>query len=179
MKNSLAKFLTVLLCIFSGCSNDNPSEVVVDFIYAVENKKFIPYQSNASNTYHPTFNNTQTLSNFNASKLSLEIKNIGTTQVMFGGSIIDVGSSITINNLSNTYYIDLPANLVQMINSQNETIITTAKYELTLKAVETVMYIEYDMGWEDLPEQEEIEFVTKVSDILEDKIKSLSDWLKS
>ena len=40
MKNSLAKILIVLLCIFSGCSNDNPSEVVVDFIYAVENKKF-------------------------------------------------------------------------------------------------------------------------------------------
>jgi len=50
------------------------------------------------------------------------------------------------------------------------------KYELTLKAVETVMYIEYDMGWEDLPEQEEIEFVTKVSNILEDKIKPLYNY---
>jgi len=50
------------------------------------------------------------------------------------------------------------------------------KYELTLKAVEWFMYVEYDMGWEDLPELEEIEFVTEVSNILEDKIKSLYDY---
>jgi hypothetical protein len=33
------------------------------------------------------------------------------------------------------------------------------KYELTLKAVEAVMYQDYNLGWENLPEQEEIEFV--------------------
>ena len=47
------------------------------------------------------------------------------------------------------------------------------KYELTLWAVETIMWNEYEMGWEDLPEQEEIDFVTNVSDILEDTIKRL------
>ena len=50
------------------------------------------------------------------------------------------------------------------------------KYELTLKAVEIIMYIEYDLGWEDLPQQEEMDFVTEVSNILEDKIKSLYDY---
>ena len=44
------------------------------------------------------------------------------------------------------------------------------KYELTLRAVEAIMYNEYEMGWEDLPEQEEIEFVAEVSDIFEDTI---------
>jgi hypothetical protein len=47
------------------------------------------------------------------------------------------------------------------------------KYELTLRAVEAIMWNEYELGWEDLPEQEEIDFVTNVSDILEDTIKRL------
>lgn len=50
------------------------------------------------------------------------------------------------------------------------------KYELTLKAVEWFMYVEYGMEWDDLPEQEEIEFVTEVSNILEDRIKSFYDY---
>ena len=47
------------------------------------------------------------------------------------------------------------------------------KYELTLRAVEAIMWNEYELGWEDLPEQEEIDFVTEVSDILEKDIKQL------
>ncbi len=35
------------------------------------------------------------------------------------------------------------------------------------------MWNEYELGWEDLPEQEEIEFVKKVSNVLEGKIKQL------
>ena len=52
------------------------------------------------------------------------------------------------------------------------------KYELTLRAVEAIMWMDYQIGWEDLPEQEEIEFVTKVSDTLEDNIKRLYDYNK-
>ena len=52
------------------------------------------------------------------------------------------------------------------------------KYELTLKAVEWIMWDEYKMGWDELPEQEEIEFVTEVSDMFEDKIKSLYNHYK-
>ena len=47
------------------------------------------------------------------------------------------------------------------------------KYELTLRAVESIMYNEYGIEWEDLPEQEEIAFVTKVSDMFEDIIIDL------
>ena len=47
------------------------------------------------------------------------------------------------------------------------------KYELTLRAVEAIMWNEYELGWEDLPEQEEIDFVTEVSDMLEKDIKQL------
>ena len=47
------------------------------------------------------------------------------------------------------------------------------KYELTLRAVESIMYNEYGIGWEDLPEQEEIDFVEEVSDIFEDTIIDL------
>ena len=52
------------------------------------------------------------------------------------------------------------------------------KYELTLRSVESIMWMDYQLGWEDLPELEEIEFVTKVSDILEDSIKRLYDYNK-
>ena len=47
------------------------------------------------------------------------------------------------------------------------------KYELTLRAVEAIMYNDYELGWEDLPEQEEIDFVTEVSDMFEDIIIDL------
>jgi hypothetical protein len=50
------------------------------------------------------------------------------------------------------------------------------KYELTLRAVESIMYNEYGIGWEDLPEQEEISFVTEVSNMFEDKIMSLYNY---
>ena len=47
------------------------------------------------------------------------------------------------------------------------------KYELTLRGVEAVIYQDYELGWEDLPEEEEIKFVTKVSNLFEDIIKDL------
>ena len=47
------------------------------------------------------------------------------------------------------------------------------KYEVTLRAVESIMYNEYGIEWEDLPEQEEIAFVTEVSDMFEDIIIDL------
>jgi hypothetical protein len=47
------------------------------------------------------------------------------------------------------------------------------KYELTLRAVESIMYSEYGMGYEDLPEQEEIKFVTEVSDMFNNIIIDL------
>jgi hypothetical protein len=52
------------------------------------------------------------------------------------------------------------------------------KYELTLRSVEAIMYNEYELGWEDLPEQEEIEFVTEVSDYFDDIIRDLYKGLK-
>jgi hypothetical protein len=53
------------------------------------------------------------------------------------------------------------------------------KYELTLKVVEEIMWINYELWWEDLPQQEEIDFVTDVSDMFEDKIKSLYNHYKN
>ena len=50
------------------------------------------------------------------------------------------------------------------------------KYDLTLRAVEAIMWNDYELGWEDLPEQEEIDFVTEVSNIFEDKIKALYNY---
>lgn len=47
------------------------------------------------------------------------------------------------------------------------------KYELTLRAVESVLWNEYQIGWEDLPSEDEIKFVSEVSDMFEDIIKEL------
>lgn len=47
------------------------------------------------------------------------------------------------------------------------------KYEVTLRAVESIMWNQYGLGWEDLPEQEEIDFVNEVSDMYEKTIKDL------
>ena len=47
------------------------------------------------------------------------------------------------------------------------------KFELTLRAVESIMWNEYNVGWEDLPEQEKIDFVIEVSNMFEDIIIDL------
>ena len=52
------------------------------------------------------------------------------------------------------------------------------KYQLTLRAVEYIMWDDYKLGYEELPEQEEIEFVTEVSDFLERDIKLLYNTYK-
>ena len=52
------------------------------------------------------------------------------------------------------------------------------KYELVLKVVERIMWKDYKLDWAELPEQEEIEFVTEVSDFLERDIKLLYNSYK-
>ena len=47
------------------------------------------------------------------------------------------------------------------------------KYELVLKVVERIVWKDYKLDWSELPEQEEIEFVTKISDMFEETIKKL------
>jgi hypothetical protein len=42
--------------------------------------------------------------------------------------------------------------------------------------VEAIMWNEHELGWEDLPEEEEIEFVTEVSDMFEKTIKRLYNF---
>jgi len=47
------------------------------------------------------------------------------------------------------------------------------KYELTLRVVESIIWNRYGIGWEDLPEQEEIDYVTQVSNTFDKRIKQL------
>ena len=47
------------------------------------------------------------------------------------------------------------------------------KYQLVLKSLEHVMWQEYNMGWEDLPEQEEIDYVNQVAEMYDDKIRNI------
>jgi len=47
------------------------------------------------------------------------------------------------------------------------------KFEITLRAVEYIMWDEYELGWGDLPQQEEKEFIRGVSNYFDDEIKRL------
>ena len=47
------------------------------------------------------------------------------------------------------------------------------KYELVLKSLEHIMWQEYNMGWEDLPEQQEIDYVNKIAEMYKDVIYSM------
>jgi hypothetical protein len=47
------------------------------------------------------------------------------------------------------------------------------RYELVLKAVEYIMWAEYEMGWDELPEQEEIEFNNSLANMYEPLINDL------
>ena len=52
------------------------------------------------------------------------------------------------------------------------------KYQVTLWSVEKVMWDDYKLGYEELPEQEEIKFVEEVSDLFERDIKLLYNSYK-
>jgi hypothetical protein len=47
------------------------------------------------------------------------------------------------------------------------------RYELVLKAVEYIMWVDYEMGWDELPEQEEIEFNNRLANMYEPLINDL------
>ena len=68
----------------------------------------------------------------------------------------------------------LPINAQQVFHETENFV--QFKYELTLRAVESIMYNEYGLGWEDLPEQEEIDFVTEISNMFEKTIKKLYNF---
>ena len=67
------------------------------------------------------------------------------------------------------------------INAQ-EVYYETKNYEqfklaLTLNAVEAIIWNKYEIGWEELPEKEEFEFVSKLSNVFEKDIKLIYDSL--
>jgi hypothetical protein len=67
------------------------------------------------------------------------------------------------------------------INAQ-EVYYETKNYEqfklaLTLNAVEAIIWNNYEIGWEELPEKEEFEFVSKLSNVFEKDIKLIYDSL--
>jgi hypothetical protein len=49
------------------------------------------------------------------------------------------------------------------------------RYELVLKSLEHIMWQEYNMGWDELPEQEEIDYVNQIADLYDDTLQSIYD----
>jgi len=61
---------------------------------------------------------------------------------------------------------------VEMVYHSTETY-KEFKYLLTLTAVEEIMWNDHKIHWEDLPQKEEIEFVTELSNMFEKTIRRL------
>jgi len=61
---------------------------------------------------------------------------------------------------------------VEMVYHSTETY-KEFKYLLTLIAVEEIIWNDYKIHWEDLPQKEEIEFVTELSNMFEKTIRRL------
>jgi hypothetical protein len=47
------------------------------------------------------------------------------------------------------------------------------KYNLVLASLEHVLWVKFELGWEQLPEKEEIAYINLVSEIYEDEIRKL------
>jgi len=52
------------------------------------------------------------------------------------------------------------------------------RYQLVLKSLEHIMWMDYDLGWENLPSQEEIDYVNQVAEMYDDILLVLYNrWL--
>jgi len=67
----------------------------------------------------------------------------------------------------------LPLFMDDVFNDEDYTNFDEFKYQLTLRALEYYLKITHDLYWDELPEQEEIEFVNYLCDIFDDTIKEM------
>ena len=67
----------------------------------------------------------------------------------------------------------LPLFMDDVFNDEDYTNFDEFKYQLTIRTLEYYLYITHDLSWDELPEQEEIEFVNYLCDIFDDTIKEL------
>ena len=49
------------------------------------------------------------------------------------------------------------------------------RYELVLESLEHIMWQDYGMSWEDLPEQEEIDYINNVAEMYDEVIRAIYD----
>jgi hypothetical protein len=67
----------------------------------------------------------------------------------------------------------LPLFIDDVFNDEDYTNFDEFKYQLTIRTLEYYLRITHDLYWDQLPEQEEIEFVNYLSEIFDDVIKYL------
>lgn len=67
----------------------------------------------------------------------------------------------------------LPLFIDDVIEDEDYNNFDEFKYQLTLRALEHYLRWAHDLYWDELPEQEEIEFVNYLSEIFNDTIKQL------
>ncbi len=97
-----------------------------------ENNQFFLYDPNGSNTFSPAFNPGQALNNFNKNKLNINVKNTGVYPIQYNNIILDVGQTMSLTADTLNYFIDLPANMSQTLDSSGNTITSGANYELAM-----------------------------------------------
>ena len=67
----------------------------------------------------------------------------------------------------------LPLFIYDVIEDEDYNNFDEFKYQLTIRALEYYLKITHDLYWDELPEQEEIEFVNYLSEIFNDTIKEI------
>ena len=67
----------------------------------------------------------------------------------------------------------LPYFVNDVFNDEDYTNFDEFKYQLTIRTLEHYLYITHNLSWDELPEQEEIEFVNYLCEIFNDTIKEM------
>jgi hypothetical protein len=89
--------------------------------------------------------------------------------------MMGINESMFFRRRSNTEVIKelLPLFVNDVFNDEDYTNFDEFKYQLTIRALEYYLKETHDLYWDELPEQEEIEFVNYLCDIFDDTIKEL------
>lgn len=96
-----------------------------------ENHRFFLYDPVGGATYSPAFS-IQNLNNFDKTKLRIDIKNSGNYPIKYQNIILNTGQTMSLTADTLNYFLDLPANFSQILDSSGNTITVGASYDFSM-----------------------------------------------
>ena len=125
MNKLRSKSAILLIILMSGCSNDNPSDVVVDFIYAVENKHFDDARDLATDDTDKLINLQESIANFSQDSTP------------FVKSKIEIIEERVMGDTAYVKFVseeeDMPTT-IKLVKSDGNWLVHITKEDITLKA---------------------------------------------